>query len=311
VLREPLLLTLAGAALLGVSSVTFSQVFAYARDLLDRNGTPPSDVPLTMNVVRLCFALAWTFGPAVAAWVMATFAFVGLFLAAALLFALFTAVTLFFVPEIPPSEESRKAALALPLGVALREPRLLGFFLAFVLYFACSTMGMMNMPLLITEELGGSSADVGIAYSVAPFFELPFMLYVCVLAARIPPGRIIAASLVLGTGYYAGLSLVTRIHGLYLLQIASAAIVAVMSGIAITFFQGFLPAQTGSATNLYASATRIGSILGYLTFGAMAERLGHRAVFAVCAAATGVSFLGTLVAQRRARDSVTAPAPGV
>lgn len=66
--------------------------------------------------------------------------------------------------------------------------------------------------------LGGGERDVGIAYSIAPVFEL----------------------------------------------LLSAAVVAVMSGVAITFFQNFLPNQAGSATNVYSSSARIGATAGYL-----------------------------------------------
>jgi SET family sugar efflux transporter-like MFS transporter len=67
----------------------------------------------------------------------------------------------------------------------------------------------------------------------------------------------------------------------FFLQALSAAVVAVMSGVAITFFQNYLPNQAGTATNLYSTASRIGSIGGYLSFGAIGGALGHRAVFAV------------------------------
>lgn len=53
--------------------------------------------------------------------------------------------------------------------------------------------------------------------------------------------------------------------------------------------QTFLPNQAGSATNLYSSASRLGSTLGYLSFGAIAGGLGHRAVFLVSAASALVS----------------------
>jgi len=56
----------------------------------------------------------------------------------------------------------------------------------------------------------------------------------------------------------------------------------VVGGIAITFFQNFLPEQPGTATNLYSTAGRIGSTVGYLAFGSLASAFGHRAVFLAC-----------------------------
>jgi SET family sugar efflux transporter-like MFS transporter len=69
----------------------------------------------------------------------------------------------------------------------------------------------------------------------------------------------------------------------YPLQVLSAALVAVTSGLAITFFQDFLPGQAGTATNVYGNAARIGSTAGYLLFGWLGSTLGYRSVFWVCA----------------------------
>lgn len=287
-LRQPWLLTCCGVSFLALSSVTFGQLFALARDMLARGGASPRELPLYLNVVRLFFALAWTVGPAVGSLLVAR-SFELAFLAAAGIFSLFTAVVAIFVPEVAPTDDSRRAASQLPLALAFRNPALVGNFLAFVLYFACSTMGMMNLPLLLLRDLGGSEHQIGVAYAVAPVFELPFMLYVGVLATRIRHERLVVIALLIAAAYYAGLARARGPEHVYVLQIASAAIVAVMSGVAITFFQSFLPDQAGTATNLYSTASRVGSMLGYLSFGAIADRFGHRAVFLVSVGATLVS----------------------
>jgi SET family sugar efflux transporter-like MFS transporter len=115
------------------------------------------------------------------------------------------------------------------------------------------------------------------------------MVYLGVLATRIRHERLVVFAMLLASVYYAGLSLARAPQHVYVLQVASAAIVAVMSGVAISFFQTFLPNQAGGATNLYASASRVGSTVGYLTFGAVAGALGHRAVFLVSTASTLLS----------------------
>ncbi len=286
--RDVWMLTLFGVICLGLSSVTFGQLFALARDMLERGGVEPSKIPLYMNVVRLFFALAWTVGPALGA-VLVAHSFELSFLVAAGVFAGFTILVALFIPELAPSESSRRAAHALPLRVAFRNPALSAHFVAFVLFFACSTMGMMNLPLLLLNELKGSEHEIGVAYAVAPVFELPFMLYLGALATRVRHERLVLAALLLATVYYAGLGLAGAPGHVYVLQVVSAAIVAVMSGVAIGFFQRFLPEQAGTATNLYSSSSRLGSVLGYLAFGAVAGALGHRAVFAVSVAATSLS----------------------
>lgn len=283
--REVWLLSVCSVVFLGLSAVTFAQLFALARDTLERGGIPAAQLPLYMNIVRLFFALAWTVGPALGALLVAR-SFTLSFLAAAGILGAFTLLVFLFVPHSPPSEQSRKAASEMPLRVAFRNPVLLAHFLAFALFFACSTMGMMNLPLLLMHDLHGGAEQIGIAYSVAPLFELPFMIYMGVLATRVRHERLVLFAMLLACGYYAGLSITRLPVHVYALQIASAAIVAVMSGVAISFFQTFLPNQAGSATNLYSSASRVGSTLGYLSFGAIAGPLGHRAVFLVSSLAT-------------------------
>jgi SET family sugar efflux transporter-like MFS transporter len=279
--RNPLALTAIGALALGVSSITFGQVFAYARDTLEHSAIDQYEIPFYMNFIRLFFALAWTVGPAIAAYLMTHYSYRVTFSAAAFSYLLFCLLVACFVPFRAPSEASRRAALAMPLSVAFKNRQLLAHFLAFCLYFCCSTMGMMNLPLLILSELKGVERDVGIAYSLAPIFELPLMLYVGVLATRMPHEKIIMGAIALGVMYYAGLTLAHAPVQVFFLQAISAAVVAVMSGVAITFFQNYLPNQAGTATNLYSTASRIGAIGGYLSFGAIGGALGHRAVFAV------------------------------
>jgi len=290
--RDVVGLTLVGAILLGLASNTFSQLFAYARDLLSRSDVPPAQTPLYMNVFRLFFALSWTVGPAAAAWVMSIWSYVGTFLVAGSLFGVFFLTVLLLVPAVPPSKKSLEAAAELPLSKAFKNGPLLAHFIGLALFFCCSTLGMMNLPLLILNELHGVEWQVGIAYSVAPIFELPLMLYFGLLASRSDHARLIRFALGLAVVYYALLSLVGAPWHVYPLQILSAAIVAVTSGVAITFFQNFLPNQAGTATNVYSTANRIGATVGYLLFGALLSAFGHRSVFVACA---GLSLVASSI----------------
>jgi MFS transporter, SET family, sugar efflux transporter len=149
----------------------------------------------------------------------------------------------------------------------------------------------MNLPLMILHTLGGTNLHVGIAYSVAPVFELPLMFWFGVLAARGDPGRLIRLGVIIAIGYYGLLFFVREPWHIYPLQILSAAMIAIVSGIAITFFQSYIPDQPGMATNLYSTANRLGSTAGYLGFGTLAEALGYRAIFLVCAVLCTAAFL--------------------
>jgi SET family sugar efflux transporter-like MFS transporter len=215
-------------------------------------------------------------------------------LVAASFFALFTLLVALAVPQLTPSAETRAAAKAQPLWRTLGAPGLLAHFVAFALYFSCGTMGMMNLPLLLVNTLGGNESQIGIAFSVAPCFELPLMVVMGVLATRMPARRLIQGALVVAVVYYCILAFVRVPAQVYPAQFLSAAIVAVTSGVAITFFQDFLPNQPGTATNLYSNAQRIGSTVGYLCFGALTEAFGARGVFVTCSIISGSALLTLL-----------------
>jgi MFS transporter, SET family, sugar efflux transporter len=282
-LRSFWALVAVGSLALGVSSITFSQLFAYARELLTESDADPALSALYINVFRMFIALAWTVGPAIASMILLRFSYRGVFLAAAADLALFAAVVWHGVPARRPGTAPSGTPGSQSLASLLVRADLLSHFAAFVLVTAATTISLMNLPLLIVKTLGGSEADVGIAYSVAPVFELPFMLYFGWLATRQTAARVIRIGMFISAVYYASLVLVTAPWQVYLCQALAAAATAVISGVAITYFQNHLPRYPGTATNLYSTAQRIGSTAGYFIFVGLAWRFGHRAVFEACA----------------------------
>jgi SET family sugar efflux transporter-like MFS transporter len=299
-------LVLVGTLVLGFSSVTFSQVFAYAREVLERSGIRPSENAFYINVFRMFLALAWTVGPALASWIMVHLSFRGLFLCAAADLLLFACVVWTSVPATPPPARARRAgSIESPsLWKLLARGDVFAHFIAFVLVTGSTTISMMNLPLFILKTLGGNEANVGVAYSVAPVFELPFMLYFGWLATRIVPARVIRMGMLISFAYYAALSFVTAPWHVYACQALGAAATAVVSGVAITYFQGHLPRHPGTATNLYATAQRFGSTAGYFLFVGLAWRFGYRPVFGTCAAFAALGFGLMLVPVQRAAGEV-------
>ena len=290
-IRNPWVLLPISCLLGGIAGGTFSQTFALARDLLGRSGVSEKEIPFYINVFRIFFALSWTVGPALGALIVARYSIAASFLVAAGLFCVYTLLSSLGLTHRPPTAQARMAAATMPLSHALRLPGFLAHFIAMTLMLSCSTMGMMNLTLLILGPLRGNESHVGTAYGIGPFFELPFMYYAGVLATRLQPARIIRWAALLAVAYYAGLALAREPWHVFPLQVLSAALVAVTSGLAITFFQEFLPGQAGTATNVYGNASRIGSTAGYLMFGWMGSTLGFRSVFAVCAAFCGAAWL--------------------
>jgi SET family sugar efflux transporter-like MFS transporter len=289
--RNPWILLPISCLLGGIAGGTFSQTFALARDLLSRSGVAEKEIPFYINVFRIFFALSWTVGPAIGAMIVSRYSIAASFLAAAALFGAYTLLSWLGLKERPPTAQARMAAASMPLSKILKLPGFLAHFVAMTLMLCCSTMGMMNLTLLILGPLRGSESHVGVAYGIGPFFELPFMYYAGVLATRLQTARIIRWAAVLAVVYYMALALAREPWHVYPLQVLSAALVAVTSGLAITFFQEFLPGQAGTATNVYGNAGRIGGTAGYLMFGWLGSAFGYRSVFAVCGALCGVAWL--------------------
>lgn len=288
--RTFLPLTLVGVFVLGISSITFSQVFALAREQLSIAQIPRQETAFYMNAFRMFFGLAWTIGPAIASWIMVASSFAGLFITAAATFLLFTLGVARYIPE-PLEHETRTRALNTPsVWPVLKRFDVLAHFTAFVLIFAGSTIGMMNLPLMVLKDLGGTERDVGVVYTISPIFELPFMLYFGLLATRMDPAKIIRIGVFIALVYYLLLTLTHAPWHIYPMQILWAASIAVTSGVAITYFQNYLPKHAGTATNLYANASRIGSTLGYILFGALAWHIDYRYVFFFCASLMAVTL---------------------
>lgn len=287
--RSVLWLTVIGSVALGIASISFAQLFATAREALGRHGIPDSEAPLYMNIFRLLFSLAWTIGPAISAWVMVQASYEGIFQVCAGLFLVLFVIVWLHIPARPPP--AANSVTRTPLGRVLRRPDLLCYFLALALVFMCTTVGMMNLPLLILRTLGGDEHHIGIAFSIAPVFELPLMFWFGLLASRAHPGPLIRLGVIIAVAYYGLLYFVREPWHIYPLQILSAAMIAIVSGIAITFFQSYIPDQPGTATNLYSTANRLGSTAGYLSFGTLAETIGYRAIFLVCTVLCAAAFL--------------------
>src|SRR5215831_8876753 len=215
-------LLLIGTFVLALSTSTFSQLFAHARELLAASDIAPSQRVFYMNVFRMFFALSWTVGPMIASWIMVHFSYRGLFLAAAVNFALFAWAVAKSVPAAPPLFAEQASQSCQSLFRILSRVDLLAHLAAMGLICAATTMNMVNLPLLILETLRGTQINVGITYSVAPVFEVPFMLYFGWLATRRECVGIVRLGLLISVVYFMALLFVAHPWQVYFCQILSA-----------------------------------------------------------------------------------------
>lgn len=290
------------AVFIGISSSTFSQVFAIGREMLTRSELPGKQLPFYMNILRTIFALSWTVGPAIASYALLYFGFTGLFIVAATCYAIVSIIALLFLKRKSEAAGKANSKEILPLKQIVFQPTIFINLVAFTCISTAHNMGMMNMAQFVTKEIGGSQQDVGVIFSITSVFEIPFMLGFGILATSIKSDKLIRLGVSLALIYFSILFFAESPWHIFAVQILSAAYISITSGIAITYFQDFLPDMPGTATNLYSNANRTGSMLGYMLFGVIADALGYRNVYLTCAAFTliAVTLLVGLKYARRA-----------
>lgn len=299
--RDPLWLTLIGSSLLGLAAMNFSQLFAHVREELGRSEHAGADAPFLMGVLRACYALAWMVGPNLGAWLKGRVGYPGLFLTTASFFLLLAGCVGLFVAHRPRAAASRIDATTEQPAPAesklaawgLTEPGVLAHAAAFGLMFGAFTLNTLNLPLFLTQRLGETERTVGAAFAISPLFEMLFMIGFGYLAARGHQKRVILLGTSAAVCYFLGLRFVSAGWQVYPLQILNAAAVAVVTSVAIPFFQDLLPRRAGIATSLYSNALKVGSLLGFATFGLLASRVGNAGLFLVCSglAASTVALL--------------------
>jgi MFS transporter, SET family, sugar efflux transporter len=299
-------LTITGSLFLGVAQVNFSQTFAHMREELARPENAGADAALLMSMLRVSFSLAWTVGPAIGAWTMIHYSYHGIFLGAAVLSALFTMGVACFVPKRAHSPTIHAYARQ-PLAKVLTRRDIVAYFTGFLLFFAAFNINIMNLPLMVTQQLGGTERNIGIIYSVAPVFEVPLMIWFGHLAARGHQYALIRFGVLAGTLYFSTLLLAHEPWQIYPMQILSAVSIAITTNITITFFQDLLPGQAGVATSIYSNSFSGGSLVGYFIFGLSLETFGHRGVFVVCAVLSLVTFAILTIYRPRPLASVSVP----
>ena len=295
--RDPAVLIVIGSTCLALASVCFSQLFAYVRE--STAAETANDRSFRMSLVRVSFSVAWTVGPAIGAAMMARFGFRGVFLGAAGLYLLFLAGVLRFVP-FEKRTQAMRTAVRQPVWQVLTRGDIGACFAAFMLFFAAQTIHMMNLPLLVTNVLHGTPGDLGIMFGIGPVVEIPLMLWFSHLAARGHQLRLIRIGALVPVIYFLVLLLVRAPWQIYPLQILHGVIFAIMSNVAIVFFQDLVPGQPGLATTIFGNASSGGNIAGYFCFGAVLEALSSHGVVYVCAGLSACTLVILLLYRHRA-----------
>lgn len=289
-LRNYLGLGLTGFFVLGVTAAAVPQLWAYARDALKQANVAKEDTPFIMNVFRMFFALSWTVGPALGAWLLQIGGFKGLFLFVAAGYFLALVGIIFLLKDVS-SEQTFIQTEAPSVGKYIKRPYIFGYLAAAFLLSTATSIHMLNVPQFVIKDLHGTEMNVGVIFSVAPVFEVPLMVLVGVWATKIDNAILIKIGFFTAFLYFLLFGFVNEPWQIYPLQFLSAAQVSITAGIAISYFQDFIPEAPGTATTLYMNTTQIGSTLGYLLFGFISEMISYGQLIFIYTIFAGVGLV--------------------
>ncbi|MBD1576812.1 MULTISPECIES: sugar efflux transporter [Vibrio] len=272
------------AIFISTTSASIPQIFALAREILDRS-TKPSEKFST--VLRAQISLGWVIGPPIAFFIATGFGFTQLFLLAAFMFVILCIVIHKTFPTIEPTPKNPTE-----IDESLwKDKNIMLLSIAFVFMYCSNNMYLISMPLYITTNLHMDSAVAGWMMGTAAFIEIPIMLLCGSYAARFGKKPMMMVSIVAGALFYVGIIVNTSLSGFIALQILNGVFIGVTAALGISFFQDLKPKKMGQVTTLYSNAIKTGGILGGAFAGSIAEYFGFHAVFFVSAAMTLVALL--------------------
>ncbi|WP_270167288.1 sugar efflux transporter [Paenibacillus sp. SYP-B4298] len=274
---------------LGVSSASFPQLFAYARDHVST--VMHDKLAVSTNFLRMCFSGTWVFFPFVGALVIAAAGYRGLFIVASAFYLINALLVIlqFHIQRVSITDHTEKSNLN-QTKAGFSVPVLFSL-CAFTLIETAGAMSIIALPLLITISLHGSDSDVGLLFGASAALEVPFMLLFGIIALKVKMRSLILLGAGINVVYYTFLSLVWEVWQVAPLQIISAGAVSILMGIGITYFQELMPGSTGTATTLFSNTSRVGSMVGGVATGFIMQQLGLPFVFVCCAILSAASFL--------------------
>ncbi|MET9480903.1 MFS transporter [Streptomyces sp. NPDC006638] len=305
-LRDYYLLLAAGVCCFGVGSTSFAQLFAYSRQLADSRG---QGAAFFTGFLRSITSLSWVIGPPLAFTLIARQGFTAMYLAAAALSLVASALSRWGLPSAArpaPADSTADATTgsttdgttggeSAATAPSTRNPfagldrGTAALLTAVVLLLTANMMYQINLALFVTRDLGLGQGFVGWLLGLSAALEIPALVWVGARSEKLGKRRLVVAASALATVFFCLLPLASGRTALLLLQIPNALWTAVVLSIPVVILQDRLPSRLGVASSLYSSAFKTGTLLGGLVTGTVATWTGYTQVFWVCAALTGLA----------------------
>ncbi|KAA9003956.1 MFS transporter [Paenibacillus spiritus] len=292
VFHEYMLMLITVSLLVGFGAPAVPQIFASAREAVSASGR--TDSTFANSLLRSLFSLGFLIGPLIGSFLLLQLGYRGVFLGTSAFFAAVGCCVFFFLHSkqeaSPVLNLKRIGPAAGERTVSLRERRILLPFLAMILLSMCNTTYNLNIPLFVVNQLGGTESQAGIIIALSAGLEIPLMIGLGSLASRFGNRKLMMTGCVLAGIYHI---LLLNADGLWQViagQLLQASFVSMVVAIGLSYFQDLLPATPGLATILYSNSSTLGSLLGNLTGGLVAQIAGYRNVYWLCLGLVAVSL---------------------
>jgi SET family sugar efflux transporter-like MFS transporter len=279
--RNYYILLITSIFFIGISTASFPQIFAYARETII-SGDDRHQV-LANSLLRSFFSIAWVVGPLIGIIIMGQYNFTRLYSVITIIFA-FIFLLVFIFSKNKNIQKSNKA-----IPIKINKYIVLNI-ISFVLIFTATSMSLYSLPLYLTETLNGTSKQIGHLFSISASVEIPLMILGGYFVRSIGKCTLIQIGFLSFFAYCLLLSLVTMPFYLYPIQLLSGVAVSQIMGTGISHFQDLIRDQPGTTTTLFTNSSKLGGVLGGICFGIIIYFFDYRTVYIICSVISVIAF---------------------
>lgn len=292
VLRDYWSLLVVSVTLLALASSLLAQVFAYARQSTERDGS--SRAPLVISSLRTLLSVAWVGGPPLAALLLAKLGYAGLYIGSGVFYAVVALITA-RMPELGGTGDTEvDEGSRLPFRLVAIPTA------AFVLMFASQTLGVNAIPLFVTDVLHGTAGDAGLILGLCAALEIPLIMWFGVLAAKMDLRRLVGLGAVVALAYHSVMLSTSSVWHVLAAQVLNAIVISAIMGVGILFFQALAPDRPGFTTTLYTNTITLGAMIGGPLLG-LAQQIGYRSAYLMCLVLSAIGLILLVVTGMTAR----------
>ncbi|NLK10244.1 MAG: MFS transporter [Staphylococcus equorum] len=276
----------------GFFAPAMPQMYASARESI--NVSASRDRAKFANaVLRSMFSFGFLFGPLIGALLLGVNGYAGLFTGTVTIILFTLMLQVFFFKDIKTKQTTTDVNhIEAKAPNMLHDKALFVPFLAFILLHIGQWMYTLNMPLFVTKYLNEAEGYVGGLASLCAGLEVPFMVVLGILSAKLTTRVLLMLGGLFGGLFYFSTGVFENLVMMFVGQVFLAIFLAILLGLGISYFQDILPDFPGYASTLFANAMVIGQLCGNLLGEIMSHWVGLGNVFFVSATAI---FLGMIL----------------